>query len=193
MNRVRKSGRAPAVFGFLCAALSALAGPSHAKPVWIELQDLGRGHYRMEGKITADVSREAAWGVLSDYDRLHHFVGTLRRSRVKESRPEYILLEQEGVARVYFFSHTVRVLLKIREERHKRILFEDVLHKDFSLYRGSWQLQKGPDGLQVIYRLECRRRFWAPNFIAKDALRKNAESLMADVRQEMIGRAHHAR
>src|SRR5262249_25483958 len=116
------------------------------------------------------------------------FVSSLRKSAIKESSTERLLLEQEAMGKEFVFSKRIRVLLQVTEIPYKRILFEDVSRKDFVFYEGSWEIRSRPPDIEVIYRLSCQRRFMVPNVIAKDALKKSATGLLSEVRAEIIHR-----
>jgi hypothetical protein len=168
---------------FFPARLSADPGP-----VVMKLQDRGGGTYSLEGGFDVRASSASVWEVLSDYQHLAGFVSSLKKSNVKQAHDGKILLEQEALGKVLLFSRRVRVLLKVTEEPYARIRFEDVSRRDFEFYRGSWEIAPGASGSVVVYRLDCRRRFAAPNFLSKKVLRKNARELLAQVRREILKR-----
>jgi hypothetical protein len=176
----------------LCAALLFIAMSAHSENVSMELQDLGRGMYRLEGHLIVPADLQTAWSVLSDYRHIHEFVSSMRRSEIKEFSSERIVLEQEALGKVFLFSKRIHVVLDVREEPRSRIRFEDLAKRDFTYYAGSWQLTEVPQGVELIYRLDCQRRFSAPNFVAKDAMRKAAEQLLAEVGREMVRRKQSA-
>lgn len=171
----------------LCAVLLSAAGWSQTQDdVSMNLQDLGHGTYQLEGHFKVDGSPYDAWKVLTDYEHISDFVSSLRKSAIKDSSTDRILLEQEALGKEFVFSKRIRVLLQVTEMPYKRVVFEDTLHTDFSFYDGSWEIYSVVPGvLDVTYRLNCKRLFAVPNILAKDALKKNAESLLAEVRAEI--------
>ncbi len=172
----------------LCAALLSGGWARAADGVTMNLEDLGKGRYRLEGHISVQASAYQTWKVLTDYENIAQFVSSLRKSQVKDSNIERVLLEQEALGKKFFITRKVRVLLEVTELPYKRIEFEDTLKKDFSYYRGSWEIRSVGNGLDVIYRLECQRHFVVPNFIAKEALKNSAADLLADVQREILRR-----
>ena len=154
----------------------------------MSLEDAGHGTYRLEGHMKVPGPPYDAWRVLTDYEHIAKFVSSLRKSSVKESTPDRLLLEQEALGKEFVFSKRIRVLLQITELPYKRILFEDVSHVDFQFYEGSWEIQSGAEGLDVVYRLNCKRLFMVPDALAKDALKKSAISLLSEVRTEIMRR-----
>lgn len=171
-------------------ALLCLAVSAPAQEPALRLEDLGRGAYQVEGSFSVAASSEAAWSVLTDYDRIAGFVSGLRASRVLEREQDHVLVEQEASARFLLFSRRVRVLLKVREQPMRRIAFEDIEGRDFAVYAGSWEiLEEGEGRLKVVYRLKAKRLFAAPDFIARGAFKASAAELLDEVRREILLRS----
>ena len=78
--------------------------------------------------------------------------------------------------------------MKVVEEPFQAISFEDVSHKDFEFYEGTWQIEEVQGGCRVSYALETKRRFAAPGFLARSVFKKNVEELLAEVRAEILRR-----
>jgi len=168
----------------VCAALMAVSRAG-AESVSMQLDDHGHGAYRLEGHMTIKATPYQIWKVLTDYENISNFVSSLRKSEIKDSTTERVLLEQEALGKKFFITRRVRVLLEVNEIPYKRIEFEDTLRKDFAFYKGSWEIRNGTAEREVVYRLDCQRLFVVPNFIAKDALKKSATELLADVQREI--------
>jgi len=174
--------------GLMGAVLLWGRQPVLAEDVVMNLQDLGKGTYRLEGQFHIAGAPYDVWKVLTDYEHISSFVSSLRKSSVKESTTDRIMLEQEALGKEFVFSKRIRVMLQVSEIPYKRIDFEDVLHKDFSFYEGAWEIKSSGTGVDVHYKLSCRRLFVVPNVIAKDALKKSATELLAEVRAEVLRR-----
>jgi len=139
--------------------------------------------------FSAAVSPADAWSVLSDYDGISSFIPSMKESRVLERRGGHVLVEQRALGKFLFFTRTARVLLLVRENPPGMIAFEDILHYDFEYYRGSWSVERSGGDSRVVYRLEAKRKFPAPEFIAGRIMRRNAEDLLQEVRAEMLRRS----
>lgn len=173
----------------LCAALLFAGRVARADTVTMALDDLGKGTYRLEGHIKVPGPTYDAWRVLTDYEHIQNFVTSLRKSSVRESSTDRLVLEQEALGKEFVFTKKIRVLMQVTEMPYKRIMFEDISHEDFYFYEGSWEILSVPgNGLDVVYRLSCKRKFMVPNAIAKDALRKSATDLLSQVRAEILRR-----
>lgn len=188
MNSGRRRLSTTSGWLILCAALLFSAGRVMAQDVTMALQDLGHGTYRLEGRFKGTASPYDVWRVLTDYENISHFVSSLRMSSVRESTTDRILLEQEALGKKFVFTKRIRVMLQVTEMPYKRVIFEDTLHADFSFYEGSWEIHKTAEGVEVVYRLSCQRKFMVPNALAKDALRQSAEDLLSEVRAEVLRR-----
>jgi hypothetical protein len=174
--------------GVVCAVFLLAGRPIHAEDVTMALQDLGNGTYRLEGHMKVAGTPYNVWKVLTDYENISKFVSSMRKSTIKESTTDRLLLEQEALGKEFVFSKRIRVVLQVTEIPYRKILFEDVSHADFEFYEGSWEIQSGPAGCDVLYRLNCKRLFMVPNILAKDALKKSAAGLLNEVRAEILRR-----
>lgn len=160
-----------------------------AGPIVLEFEDLGGGAYRVEGRFSVPVSSAAAWRVLADYDGLGGVIPSLKTSRLLEREPGRALVEQEVVGGVLFFTRRIRVVLRVVEQPFRALYFDDVSGVDFERYGGSWRIEEEKGGLNVLYSLEAKRRFSAPDFVAKGIFRRNAKELLEKVRSEILRRS----
>ncbi len=179
--------KSPRIVGIVAAAF-LLGRPLRAENITMSLEDLGHGTYRLEGHMIVPGPTYDVWKVLTDYEHISDFVSSLRKSAVKDSSSDRLLLEQEALGKEFIFSKRIRVLLQVTEIPYRRIIFEDISHLDFEFYEGSWEIHNGAPILDVAYRLNCKRLFMVPNVIAKDALVKSAKGLLSEVRAEILRR-----
>jgi len=181
--------RAPWALVLACAALVCRAGLGFSENVSLTVETTGPKSCRVEGVFTVDASSMTVWSVLTDYSHMPVFVAGMKQSRVVDRTGDSLTLEQIATGKFLFFSRDVRVLLKVQEHPNDGITFEDVSHKDFTSYRGSWRIEGEPPAVLVVYSLEATRKFDVPNFIARGIFKKNAENLLVDVRNEILRRA----
>jgi hypothetical protein len=136
--------------------------------------------------VTADCS--TAWDVLTDYDQMRHFVSGLKRSHLEEySGKGRFLVEQEFEGGFLFVTKRVRVSLAVCETRWQSILFEDVGHKDFEFYKGSWELQHEPNGqLKITYALKARQNLNEP--FAGNYMKDGIQNLLDSIQKEILRR-----
>src|ERR1700679_1234688 len=107
-----------------------------ADPISLEFQNKN-GNYTAEGSFRVTADWTVAWWVLTDYDHLHDFVGSLKRSHLQEYwGRNHFLVEQEFEGGFLFVTKMIRLRLDVREIRCATIYFEDVGHEDFEFYKG---------------------------------------------------------
>ena len=181
--------RAPWVLFLACAAMACRAGLGFSENVSLTVEQTGPRSNRVEGVFTVDASSATVWKVLTDYSRMPVFVAGMKKSKVVERAGDSLLLQQVASGKFLFFSRAVQVLLEVREHPENEITFDDISHKDFTSYHGSWRIEGSPPGELVVYSLQSTRKFAVPGFIAKKIFKKNAENLLLDVRNEILRRA----
>lgn len=174
--------------GLLWAAPAA-AGAA-PEEVSVSFQDAGDGSYRVEGRFTTEAPPELVWEVLTDYEGIERFVSSMRSSRVRQYEGGRAIVEQEASAQVLLFSRSIRVILAVTERPNEAILFEDLSGKDFEFYRGTWRIEPAQGRVVVRYELHAKRRFKAPDFLAKGAARRMSGSLLEEVLLEINRRLH---
>lgn len=169
-----------------CAVLSCGAGLA-ADAVDLAVQ-AKNGDYNLNGTFHVDAEPSVIWDVLTAYEQIPHFVGSLKKSHVEEDLGVYhFLLEQEFEGGFLFITKRVRVLLDVHETWYQRIDFADIDHKDFKVYAGCWSLK--PDeikGQDITYRLEAIPNFDAP--FEGDFIHGGAKDLLEAVRKEILRR-----
>lgn len=150
---------------------------------------VGRGSdgLEVEGRCRVPASRATVWAVLTDYDGIDRFVSSMRESRVTERTGDHLLVEQVATGRILLFKRNLRVVLKIQEQPQNTIRFEDVLHKDFVTYRGSWQIEAHGPEVEIVYRVTARPAFHIPDMLARGMFQGTVKRLLAEVVTE-IGR-----
>jgi hypothetical protein len=146
------------------------------------------GEYDVAGSFQVLADCSVVWDVLTDYDHLPKFVGSLKRSHIEEYLGRsHFLLEQEFEGGFLFVTKRVRVRLDVRETRCELIRFEDVGHLDFEFYKGSWKLHSDSNGeLTVSYSLKAQQNFDEP--FAGDYMKGGIKDLLDSVRREILRR-----
>ena len=82
------------------------------------------GVYVVEGAFDVTAPRSMAWDVLTDYDGIDNFVSSMQRSVVRERHPDHVIVEQDGVGKLFVFSKRIHVVLEVREvdQRDRHLL-----------------------------------------------------------------------
>ncbi len=162
-----------------------------------EVTQPASGTYSARGSFLVSASVATAWQVITDYEGIPRMAPSLTASRVVHRDGEHVVVEQEAVASVTFFSKTMRLRVEITEDWPREVRFRDLARDDFKSYEGSWTLEETVEGLLVTYGLDVERAFSAPDFLARRFFRKQAEALMRAMHDEIslraVSEAHTAR
>ena len=175
------------LLGLVLLVASSIA---HASEVTVVLTDSTHS-CEVQGGFAVPVSREIAWAVLSDYDHIEEFVTSMVSSRAERGPDGSVHVHQVATGKAMMMTRHVHVVLDTREEPLKRIVFTDVLGKDFTVYVGEWLIVPMPDstgGVYVTYRLGAEPRGTVARMFCRGALRKAAQELLEQVRVEMLRR-----
>lgn len=161
-----------------------------AEEMSVQLQSSPEGTYTIDSRFWTPAEPSAAWNTLSDYGHLPEFVRSLTVSRVQQKTTDYLLVQQEAVGRAFVvLQKHLKLLLKVREEPDRQILFEDISQHDFTSYSGSWHIERAAGGGSwITYHLQARPKFYAPRSMARKAFRKNARDLLIAIDAEIIRR-----
>lgn len=144
------------------------------------------GLYNIEGSFYVKTGPDVVWDVLTGYERIPRFVGSLKKSHVEDNLgPYHFLLGQEFEGGFLFFTKKVRVLLDVHEVWYQTIAFTDIDRRDFKIYQGSWEVTPDPvRGLEITYRLKAQPNFDLP--FAGDYMNGGARDLLEAVRREIL-------
>ena len=171
------------------ARVSAAAAPgSSREAITVAVTKDGRG-YVIEGRCSTQVSKHAAWNVLTDYDAIDGFVSSMRESRVLERADSHLLVEQTAVGRLFLFSRRMTVVLFVHEDSAGVIAFEDVLRRDFTRYQGEWRIEERGDRREIVYRVTAEPAFRVPDLIARGLFGRTVRDLLSQVEAEMVRRS----
>jgi ribosome-associated toxin RatA of RatAB toxin-antitoxin module len=174
-------------FALSSAALALLAPALMAGEIQLSVQHSGKVD-TVVGSFQVHATSPTLWGVLTDYEKLPQFIPALKTSRVKERRGNSVLLEHRAQVKFLFFSRTADLTLRLSERPYEEISFEEISHRDFEFYRGSWRIMQIPLGLEVHYKLETKRKFHVPSIIVRNVIKKNVKALLESTRAETLRR-----
>ena len=133
-------------------------------------------------------SSAVAQDVLTDYEAIPRFMPDVRSSRIVERRAASIVVEQEAVARVLFFSRRIHLLLEVHAEPG-RIRFRDHCGQSFTRYEGVWTLSEREGHAVVTYELLARPAFDVPEFLLTRLLKRDADRMIGRLQTEIAARA----
>ncbi len=148
------------------------------RDVQIELKD---ERYHLFSETYLDVSREALYAVLSDFEQFEKFTSAIVEARNTESN-EYgqpgFYTRMEGCV-LLFCKSLIRNGYLILIPRLEIVAISNPEESDFKYSRERWQLIDFEDGTMMMYDFEMEPGFWVPPvigpFVIQRALRNGAE------------------
>jgi len=140
----------------------------------------------MTGTLEVDAPPAVAWEVLTDYDHQARFLPGMATSHTEWRDGREVRVVQSGSTKLLFARITASLELVIHEAPPAEIDFEDVLHRDFELYRGKWTLDAEPGrGVRITCQVIAKPRASGPMFLKADALAANASQELTALRNEI--------
>jgi len=178
----------------LAAALFTFASPAAPDEMKLdgetfEVTQTGPRAYRARGSFIVEAPPAAAWDAIADYEGIPRVAPSVKVSRIVSRDGGRVVVEQEAVASLLFFSKRIHLLLEIEESPPGAITFRDVARREFTSYEGFWTIEESVEGLLVSYGIDVERGFSAPDFLARKLFRRQAESLMRVMRDDILRRA----
>ena len=170
------------------ALLLASAWPARADDLSVSVV-LRDKIYEVRGRFTTLASRDTVWRVLTDYERIPGFVGSMKHSTVEHRDGPRVRVNQSASIGVFPMRKTARLALDVFEEQPNRLAFRDTLGQDFRLYSGSWELQSDSARTTVIYTLEATPKAPVPSWIGRSMMSHAATDLLRQVHAEIERRA----
>lgn len=181
----RRSARRLALF----AAVLVLSGAATVSGDGGErlLVTESNGTYTVTAAFAVTEAPADVIAVLTDYERIPKFMPDVEVSRVVQRTSDGVVVEQEAVSRFMMFSKRVHLMLDVREDGQS-IRFRDRGGKSFSLYHGAWTISQHDSITVVDYQLSAKPVFEVPAFVLRRLLRRDAELLIARIRNEIRDR-----
>jgi ribosome-associated toxin RatA of RatAB toxin-antitoxin module len=183
---------AAVLFTSLPVAAAPSSDPSdegHAQRVTVTESD---GLYTIAARFTVPVTPAVVLAVLTDYDAIPRFLPNVKSSRLLERKDGHVLVEQQAVVKVMFFSTRIHLLLGIDEEP-LALRFVDRSGKSFVRYEGAWTVVEQDEGVEISYALTAKPAFEAPGFIVRRLMQRDASDQIERLQREMMARSRDAR
>ncbi len=123
--------------------------------------------YRLDSETYFDVSREALYGVLTDFKKFEKFTSAIVESRNldpdEKGRPGFYARMQGCV--LLFCKSFIRVGYLLLSPITEIVAITVPEESDFRFSRERWQLFPEGDGTLMIYEFEMEPAFWVPPVI----------------------------
>jgi hypothetical protein len=168
----------------LASVSDAIAAAGTAAPVTVRAAG---GAYQVSVTFTIQEPIAVARRVLTDYENIPRFMPDVVSSRVIARGAAGVVVEQEAVARVLFFSKHVQLRLDIQEEPGA-IRFRDRSGQSFTRYEGRWLLSERDGHGVITYELTAQPAFDVPGWVLTRLLKRDAERLIERLQGEIRAR-----
>jgi uncharacterized membrane protein len=168
--------------------LGLTVSASAGNPVMVEITRDSDKAYVVAAAFDVEAPADVAWSVLTDYEGISTFVSSIRQSTIRDRKPGRVVLEQQGVSKVWILSLPMHVVLDVREHEGRMLAFRDVCGKSFTTYEGEWKIQETDGRTRVTYRLTADPAGRQPAMFARPAIRGSVRQLLEEVRAEILTR-----
>ena len=167
-----------------------LLNSAELREVLIERND---NYYRLNSETWFDVSPEALYGVLSDYDQFTKFTSAIAESRNVEpddrGRPQFYS-RMEGCVLLWCKSF-IRNGYLVLDPMQEITAITDPETSDFKLSRENWTLIPEDGGTLMIYDFHMIPDFWVPPvigpFYIKRALKSGGDKAVNRIEALALG------
>ena len=163
-----------------------MAAADPAPSPQVEVREAG-GLYTVTARFDVPQAPAVALAVLTDYERIPHFMPDVRTSVVRQRAPGSLVVEQEAESRFMMFSKKVHLVLEVTESGDT-IRFIDRCGKSFTTYEGAWRATTHNGRTVVTYELTARPSFEVPEFLLKRLLKRDSVRMIEGLRREMAAR-----
>jgi ribosome-associated toxin RatA of RatAB toxin-antitoxin module len=169
------------LLGSLLAVPSLTAAPASSDDPAVTVSETD-GVFMVAARFHVPQAPSAVLAILTDYEGIPRVMPDVTRSVVKSRSADRVLVEQQAVSRVMFFSKTVHLMLDVHET-DGAVIFRDVCGRSFMLYEGAWRVTPAAGATLVTYELRARPAFDVPDFLVKRLFKRDAGQLIARLRQ----------
>jgi ribosome-associated toxin RatA of RatAB toxin-antitoxin module len=143
--------------------------------------------YEIEASARLDADVQVAWDVLTDYERLPEFIPGIHSSKVVSRHGGEVLLDQRGMAGLWFLSFPVEVRLAIVEMPPERVESRAIAG-NFKEMRGTYRLEAQESGLRLYFSGMFTPDFSIPPVIGTMVVRHSLEQRFRAMVDEILRR-----
>jgi hypothetical protein len=156
-----------------------LGGALQAKETTVEPQmqvETRGGTLYMEASIAGPYTRQEAWDLLTDYDRIAEFVSSMDSSFVVGHSDSSVIVRQVFTSRL-IIPWTFSFTLEFIQDGPYRLRFRQ-LKGNMRHYEGIWEVQKARDGMRLVYTARAGHGLRLPGFVLRYIARRQIKALM---------------
>lgn len=129
------------------------------------------------------------WSTLTDYDHLAEFIPGMKKSRLVERQGKVAVIEQSGLAHLWFFHFPIDVTVEVTEHPSFAIQIR-LLKGNLKRLEGHYEIEKiGEDLYSLRWSGTIEPGLAVPGFLATDMMRKNISEQFLGMVSEIERRA----
>ena len=137
--------------------------------------------YEIDASGTVQAPLEAAWRVLTDYEKMSEFVPDLNSCKILSRAGNRVIVEQYGSARFLFMARSIHLVVQATESPMSAIDIA-LISGDMRHYESRWTLMPLPTGgTRITYRGRLVPDFYVPAIFGAALIRADIERLMRAV------------
>jgi len=145
------------------------------------------GLYRVAATFSVSQPAAVAMEVLADYGEIPRFMPDVRTSTVLEQADNYVVVEQEAVAKFLMFSKRIHLVLEVHQTPGT-LRFRDRCGSSFSSYEGRWTVADVGGQTNINYELTARPAFDVPEFLLRRLLKRDSTRMIQLLTTEIAAR-----
>ena len=145
------------------------------------------GIHRVAASFSVSQPAAVVMAVLADYDEIPRFMPDVRTSTVLEQGDNYVVVEQEAVAKFLMFSKRIHLVLEVHQAPGT-LRFRDRCGNSFSSYEGRWTVTEVGGHTHVAYELTARPAFEVPEFLLRRLLKRDSTRMIQLLTAEIAAR-----
>jgi hypothetical protein len=157
--------------------LGAFSAPAIAQPRSDVTVHESGGIFRVAATFSVPQPAAVAMAVLADYGEIPKFMPDVRTSTVLEQGDNYVVVEQEAVAKFLMFSKRIHLVLEVHQAPGT-LRFRDRCGNSFSIYEGRWTVTEVGGRTHVAYELTARPAFEVPEFLLRRLLKRDSTRMI---------------
>lgn len=146
--------------------------------------------YHIEGSAVIQAPIQIVWNVLTDFEGMPLFVPSVKSSRIVSREGDCLIVEQIILIKKMMFHKQLHLMLRVRSHFLKLLHFQDLAHKDFRQYQGSWTMQSQGNHTKITYTLDLEPKFSVPDFFLRASLERGTNKLVRQIQGEIERRTN---
>lgn len=175
--------------GLLLFAASAWAGDADAD-MQVRVQQDGETMV-IDVNLFLTASPVEVWQVLTDFDHMHHFVSSLRSSKVVQREGNRLTIAQAGSAAVGVLTFAYESLREVQLEPYHTIRTHQ-LSGSAKRFDGLTRLLPDGEGTRIRFHGESVPDSWLPVGIGARFIERQVQQQFQDMRVEILKRKNGA-